>query len=79
MKDKKIDLFLSNLLTLNCYNIKTIKRDKIFWKIERKFFLILKTPKLLLSKDCKNFNINLRSKLITFRKKNFKCRIKLQL
>ena len=33
------------------------------------FLLILKTSKLLDSKDCKKFNIKMKSKLITFRKK----------
>ena len=71
MKGKKIDKFLTNLLKYDCYHIKTKSEIKDFNKKKDNFLLILKTSEPLSLKDYKNFNIKMKSKLITFRKKKF--------
>lgn len=72
MKTKKVDKFLTKLLKFDCYNIKSKKEIYDFDKKKGNFLLVLKTSKSLNSKDCKNFYIRMKSKLITFKRKNTK-------
>ena len=72
MKTKKVDKFLTKLLKLDCYYIKSKNEINDFIKKKGNFLLVLKTSKSLNSKDCKNFYIRMKSKLITFKRKNTK-------
>ena len=69
MNNSNIDKFLTNLLGFKCFNITSKKQINKYNKIKFHFLLILKTFSNLKSQECKNFNIKLKSKLITFSKK----------
>ena len=68
MKVKKKDKFLSNILGYPSYNINSKNEINHFNKINNNFLLVLKITNHLSAKDCKNFDIKMRSKLITFKK-----------
>ena len=72
MKTKKVDKFLTKLLKLDCYNIKSKNEINDFNQKKGNFLLVLKTSKSLNSKGYKNFYIRMKSKLITFKRKNTK-------
>ena len=81
MKVKKKDKFLSNILGYPSYNINSKNEINHFNKINNNFLLVLKITNHLSAKDCKNFDIKMRSKLITFKKEilnnrklDFECR-----
>lgn len=70
MNTKKVDKFLTKLLKIDCYYIKSKNEINDFNKKKGNFLLVLKTSKSLNSRDCKNFYIRMKSKLITFKRKN---------
>lgn len=73
MNSKKKDKFLSRLLRYKCFIIKAKKEIKIYEKIKGHYLLILKTTQKLKYNEYKNFHLGMSSKLITFKKKLFKC------
>ena len=82
MQNKYLDDFLTNICGFKCFIIRSKKQIKKFTNIKSRFLLVLRSNEKLNSSDISGFKVNVKSKLIQFKKKikvekkiKFKCRL----
>ena len=69
MQNKYLDDFLTNICGFKCFIIRSKKQIKKFTNIKSRFLLVLRSNEKLNSSDISGFKVNVKSKLIQFKKK----------